>query len=324
MSVYGVAAMRHARFVIIILAICLGGYAGLLGLGRSSFYCSHTHSFFDTAPCFQPEVRGQQADVLLVGDSSLLYGINPRLVQAAGGGSTYNLGMVGPSFGFRVGKLIDRYLANNARPKAIILYFAPWHLLSGNRVTDPQWAPLGIYLLRHGGIDDIAAYLRVNPSAIVELPPLLWNGMTQSGARTSVFRKELALNHGYLNYDRRGTLRPLPDDCSPSTYDHRGMDVPDNRAALAALRQQYRARGIPLFVYIAPTAICDAQVAAVRQAYAGSADMIPQALPNRLFANDTTRAEHVHASPEGVAVFSNNLAAFIRAVVQPKLGSSAP
>jgi len=317
--------MRHARFILIILAICVGGYAALLGLGRSNVYCSRSHSFFDTAPCFQAEAHGQTAEVLLAGDSSLLYGIDPAIVAAAGGGSTYNLGMIGPSFGFRTQKLIDRYLANNARPKAIVLYFAPWHLISDDRVVDPQWAPLAVYLLRHGSVGDVAGYLRVNPAALVELPPILWNGLVGSGARASAFRGELTANHGHLDYDQRGALKPLADDCSPAAYDHHGLDLADNRAALARLRAHCRTEGIPLFVYVAPIAVCDAQIDGVRLAYAGVADMTPQALPNRLFADDAKqRAEHVHPSPAGVAIFSQNLAGFIRSTVDARQVPPAP
>lgn len=307
--------MQHLRFVVIVLGCCLAGYASLFAVGRSPLYCTHSNSYFDTAPCFQTEVQGRQVDTLLVGDSSLLYGIRPDLVAAAGGGSSYNLGMVGPSFGFRTSELIDRYLTRNGRPKAIILYFAPWQLISQDKVVDPQWAPLGIYQLRYGSGASFLAFVRAVPAALAELPPMIVANLTPHSAPALRRRAELASNDGYLAYTREG-LKPLPADCQPGQRPRRPLDVIDNRASLAELRAHYRSLGIPVFVYLAPLAVCDDEIGAVRRVYAGLTDNIPQALPNPLFVDDAKVAEHVHASEAGVAIFSRQLADFIRTRVQ--------
>jgi len=309
--------MQHLRFVLVVLVFCLAGYGSFFAMGRSSFYCTHSSSYFDTAPCFQAEVHGRQVDTLVVGDSSLLYGIRPDLVAAAGGGSSYNFGMVGPSFGFRTRELIDRYLAHNGRPKAIVLYFAPWQLISRDKVVDPQWAPLGIYQLRYGSGADFFGFLRAVPAALAELPPLIAANLTPHSAPALRRRAELARNDGYLAYTREG-LKPLPEDCQPGQRPRRPFDGIDNRASLAELRAHYRSLGIPVYVYLAPLAVCDDEIRTVRGIYAGLTDNIPQALPNPLFVDDAQVAEHVHASQAGVAVFSRNLADFIRTKVRAR------
>ena len=226
--------------------------------------------------------------------------------------------MVGPSFGFRPRNLIDRYLARNARPKAIILYFAPWHLISDRKIADPQWAPLGVYLLRHGSAGDLLRFVSINPAALVELPPILLTGLTSSGRKASAYRGDLVRNRGYLDYNARGKVKPLPANCSPASYERRDPYAVDNRAEVAALRAHYARLGLPVFVYVAPIATCDARIDEVRRAYAGVSDAVPQALPNPFFADDSKRAEHVHPSPAGASEFSRRLADFIKTVVQPK------
>ena len=312
--------MRSGGFVALVLAIALGGYAALLAAGRSPLYCTHSKSFFDTAPCFQPETTGVSTDTLLVGDSSLLYGIRPDLVAQAGGGSSWNLGMVGPSFSYLAPWLIDRYLRQNGKPKAIILYFAPWDVIADDRIVDPQWAPAAIALLRHGTLMEFARLVRHRPATIVELPPLLASGIGLGRGRADEDLAALKRQRGYLDYAARSKT-PLAADCIPGSLKAPAYPpAADNQAALRALKARYAARGIKVFVYVAPFAKCDGHLDAVRRAYAGVADVAPVELDNRFFAADTPLSNHVHASGEGVGVLSARLATFIRTTVQPQIG----
>jgi hypothetical protein len=309
--------MRHLVFVLVVLVICLGGYAAALGIGASRAYCTHSTNFLDAVPCYGSEPAGQTADLLLAGDSSLLYGISPALVAADGGGSVYNLGTVGPGFGFDPDMLIDRYLAHNVKPRAIILYLSPWDRLSKTEIEDPRWAQLGIFLLQHGRIGEIAAFLRALPSALVELPPIVVAGLGPHAGPTAAVAAQMAADRGHLDYSV-WMPRALGADCG---HGSRPPGAVDNRAALAVLRPRYEAQGIAVFIYVAPTAQCDAALGAVTRAYAGVADNRAQALPDRLFADDVKAQGHVHPSPAGPPVFSAGLAAFLRDVVQPKLAA---
>ena len=314
--------MGFGRFVLIVLAICAGGYAGLLALGRSPVYCRSSHVFSDTAPCFKPAVSGHRAEVLLVGDSSLLYSIRPDAVAAAGGGSSYNLGMVGPSFSFVATDLIDRYLARNDRPKAIILYFGANELISDRHIIDPQWAPAGIYLLQWGSAGDLLRLARARLSSLAELPPLVLNGIFAGGPRAVDYAGEMAVAQGWLHYGATSG-RTLDATCRASRLRQPPLVAADNAQAVAALRARYAAQGIPLFVYVAPTAQCDATIEPIRAAYRGVADNVPEALPNALFADDTPFTQHVHPSDAGVAVFSQRLADFVRETVRPRMAAAA-
>ena len=311
--------MQHRRFIVLFCAICVGGYALLIGVGRSPLYCRFSHNLFDTAPCFKQGMSGIKADVLLVGDSSLLYGVRPDIVAAEGGGTTYNLGMIGPSFAYQVADLIDGYLASNKRPRAIVLYFAPYERISHDRVADPMWAPLGVYLLRHGNWSAIAHFLAIRPSAIVEMPPIIVTGLTMPGPVLDGYVAEMRASGGYVDYARGN--RALPADCQPGSFKRPAYALGDNREVLADLRQRYQARGIPLFVYVAPTAACDNGIDAVRQRYRGVSDNVPQALANEDFADDVPEANHVHPSSAGVVAFSKTLANFLRTTVQPRLAN---
>lgn len=315
--------MRPLSFISIVLALCLAGYAAAIAIGSSPAYCRLSKSPLDAVPCYQSEISGQRAPVLLVGDSSLLYGISPKLIAASGGGETYNLGTVGPGFGFGPELLIDRYLAHNAKPRAIILYFSPWNRISRTRISDPRWAQLGIFLLQHGRADEIFAFVRALPSALVELPPIIVSSLGLSQGPVRAAAAQMAADKGHIDYGA-WMAHALGPECRGSAKAVAMLLDIDNRPALAALRHRYENRGIAIFVYVAPIAACDGAIGPVRAAYAGAADNIPQALPDRLFADDAKDGGHVHPSPAGPAAFSADLAAFIRTKVQPRVAAELP
>jgi hypothetical protein len=315
--------MRPMIFVSIVLAFCVAGYAAVMAIGSSSAYCRHSIAFLDAVPCYQSEATGQSAPVLLAGDSSLLYGVSPRLVAEAGGGDTYNLGTVGPGFGFGPEIMIDRYLAHNAKPLAIILYFSPWNRISRTRISDPRWAQFGIFLLQHGSLGEIARFLRALPSAIVELPPIIVGSLGLAQGPVPAVAAQMAADRGHLDYGA-WMPRALGPDCHGSGRPAAMLRDIDNRAALAALRRRYESQGIAVFVHVAPVATCDDAIGAVRAAYRGAVDNEPQALPDPLFADDAKDLGHVHPSPAGSAIFSANLAAFIRTRVQPRIATEPP
>jgi hypothetical protein len=303
------------RFVLTVVLVCGGTYALVYLLAISPIYCAYSRSFVDAAPCYKYDLRAIKADVLLVGDSALLYGIRPSLVQQASSGiSSYNYGMVGPSFTFDPQAIIDHYLATNSRPQAIVVYLSPWNRIERHRITDLQWFPLAVLTLRHGTLRDFFRLIRARPSAIVEVPPAIVRSIGLSTAPAKQRRLEMEQDGGHFNYS--ATLRDdnlaLPADCAPAT--HRRPDYPyaaDNKQAIAALRARYASQGIPLYVYIAPTASCDGEINEVRNIYAGVADNNPVALPDRYFADDTPLANHSHLNGDGVVTASGLLADFL-------------
>jgi hypothetical protein len=303
------------RFVLTVALVCGGTYALAYLFAISPAYCAYSQSFVDAAPCYKYDLRGVKADVLLVGDSALLYGIRPSLVQQASGGiSSYNYGMVGPSFTFDPEAIIDHYLATNSRPQSIVVYFSPWNRIERHRITDLQWFPLAVLTLRHGTLADFFRLIRARPSAIVEIPAAIIRSTGRSTTPAKQRRLDMEQDDGHLDYS--ATLRAdnlaLPADCAPASHKH--TDYPyaaDNKRAIAALRARYASRGIPVYVYIAPTALCDGEINEVRNIYAGVADNNPATLPDRYFADDTPLANHSHVNGDGVVMASALLADFL-------------
>ena len=119
---------------------------------------------------------------------------------------------------------------------------------------------------------------------------------------------------GHFNYD--ATLTDANRRLGPCRAEGTFGPAPQpahSRIALAALKARMAARGLPLYVYIAPFARCGARIAAIKQAYRGLADNEPTPLPDPLFAYGGGKGMNsVHVNAEGAAAASALLGRFIR------------
>jgi hypothetical protein len=302
-----------ARFLSVVTIVCGGAYTALYAFGISPAYCTFSRNYSDLAPCFKYDLRKMNTDILLVGDSSLLYGIRPSILQQVSQISSYNYGLVGPAITFDPQAVIDHYLATNARPRAVVLYFSPWNRFELHRITDPQWFPLAVLTLQHGTWIDFARLFYARPSSIVEIPPTIVRSIGLSSTLSKQSRAAMEGDGGHLDYS--ANLSPdhfaLATNCRSTEFESVSSYAADNHVFLATLRAHYANLGLTLLMYVAPTALCDGQISQVTAAYSGVSDNQPVTLPNRFFANDTPVASHSHVNADGVEQVSKLLAEFL-------------
>jgi hypothetical protein len=306
-------ARGWGRFLLAVAVVCLAGYSVFFGLTVSQVFCAYTRSFAEIAPCYKFDVQGKSVDLLLVGDSALLYGVRPSLVEKASRFSSYNYGMQGPAFSFDPQGVIDRYLATNGRPKAIIVYISPWNRIVRHELNDPQWFPLAVLTLRHQLWANFFRLLLARPPAIVEIPQIILRSIGFFTPSTRKWRLQMEGDDGYFDYNSTlsAAQAVLGADCGPPQVHLPSPYAADNRKTLADLRSQYAATGIPLYVYVAPTALCDGKIEEVLNMYHSVADNDPKALANIYFANDNPLGRHSHLNKEGTVVASALLADFL-------------
>lgn len=302
--------MAGVRFILIVLGICVAGYSSLLLFGGTSTYCALTKGKADLTPCYKYFVKNQKAEILLVGDSSLLYGVEPDVVEKVSHRSVYNYGIVGPVFAFDPEQVIDHYLARNERPKAIVVYISPWDQVEPGAIHDEIWFPAGLAALQHGTAKEVFAVLRARPSALVELPPIILRSIGFSRTPNVVLREAMEAAGGHFDYPATLTdVNRAIGRCPYSDSDARVPDTARTRSTLAALKARMAARGIPLYVYAAPFARCGANVAAIEQAYRGVSDNAPTPLPDALFSSDAR--PFVHVNEDGAKAVSTLLGEFV-------------
>ena len=281
-------------------------------LSKSSMYCSLTKSNADLSPCYKFLVKNQRADVLLVGDSALLYGVKPEIVERYAHRSSYNYGIVGPVFAFDPEKVINHYLETNARPMAVVVYLSPWDIVEPGHIDDHVWFPLGLQTMQHGNLADLLRLLRARPLALTELPQVVVQSVGFSLGRNDAARRLMEAERGRFNYGATIPAgRRRMDHCALPAGTTKVPDTSATGKAMARLKAHYAQRGLPVFFYVAPFAGCGVDEGAVRRAYVGLADNRPTAIADGYFPPETAKGPFVHVNDDGVEVVSRMLGQFI-------------
>lgn len=301
--------MSHSRYVIIVLCMCAIAYGALFFLVSSPLYCKISTSYGDLSPCTKFRTAGKDAQVLLVGDSSLLYGVRPAVVQAVAGETVYNDGVVGGLFPFNPIGVIDNYLRHNRRPRAIVVYLSPTAVLDPGTIHDRVWFPLGLAALHSSGVVSWNDVLRNRPMALFELPAIAFANIGFSTARNRQRVAAIEAAAGFFDYsavvpDRRRQINVCTDNAD------KWQLTPDiDRAEIDRIKTHYAASGLPIYFYLAPFSHCGTDTARTFAAYAGLADNRPAVLDDALFVND---GMHVHVNAAGSQIASQMLGQFIR------------
>jgi hypothetical protein len=162
-------------------------------------------------------LAGTDADIVIFGDSSALYGIDTPRLSATLGVKAINLPQSIGSIVVNGDIPLRRYLAQNKPPQLIVFYFSPWDL-DFDAVNDPKVYEGTEQLLRHGTMPEILHMLRTNPRNLITFPLMFYragSSITQLWATAG--QKIVPPRSGFEPYPET-PYGPLPDNCvlSPS------------------------------------------------------------------------------------------------------------
>ncbi len=304
------------------LLFCLAVLAApYFALRSNTLYCRHNQVFWNANDCVKFSLRRQQADIVLVGDSSLVFGVRPDLIQRRLKQSAFNLGQPAGGMIFYPGMLLDHYLARNSRPRLIILYVGAWTLLKHQEDLDHLWDDGATAAIRHGNLQQIGTIFADDPRRLVRVPIVfLHQGLVQFSRSDRWWRDasaEMRAGRGWFAVWRPGrpfaTQRPggahevpvaLPDRCTLPVKALGAL----NRRQIEQFRKTYQRDGTRVLVYVAPVPDCDPTYPAIVHAYAGIADNRPRTMPGHDFIDDGWR---IHTSPEGADRATKQVCDFI-------------
>lgn len=301
--------VSSARYLVIVLAATLLLFALMLAscIALARFQPRGSFDFYQVLATEEFGQHGKSADLLFVGDSSLLYGVKPKVVSRALGMRVRSLPLYGSAGLASYELLLDDYLAHNRRPKIIVFYVAaqapvesPWHSF------EKTWT-----LLKFGDLSDLAR-AGVNPY------DLFFTALHIVKNATSPILPERALR---LPATLAQTDGFFPIDMPPLT--HCNIDsktdleaYTGNRFAdepwdiFAAAREKYRALGIKVLTYISPMPACDVAYDYFRDKFPFSAAPLRR-LPNGEFV------DYNHLTDEGASRNSQAIAQIIGDRLKP-------
>ena len=161
----------HARFLLAAalfsLVVLVSPY---LAIRSNTLYCKYSRVFWNPTDCFKFALHDQSANIVLVGDSSLVFGARPNLLAQRLHRSAVNLGLPAGSIIFFPGILLDHYLARNRQPSLIVLYVSPWTLVQHQNDMEHLWNDGARVAIRHGTLAEIGRIFADDPRRLIQLP----------------------------------------------------------------------------------------------------------------------------------------------------------
>jgi hypothetical protein len=308
----------HSRYLLAIAAICLMVAGAIVASTTGSFYYRHSTSFWDVVEEHQFSVRGQKADILFVGDSSLLFGVSSDEISRETGLGVYSLGVAMPALAIDRDLLIAQYLAHNEAPRLMVLYISAAMRAKAPFAFPPTWYEGETMLMRYGDAGRAIDFFSANDTEISRFLALAGRRILAfdwTGRNYRTLAAALDVGHGYVVPPQ---IRILDTDRCPISD---SPILPDEEF-IQRFRKESAARNIPAAVYLAPLPDCDPRFAATSTQYSRFVDNVPYTLPHGLFVDDLQREHLVSA---GARQNSRIVATFLnRFITTSQPGAQAP
>jgi hypothetical protein len=254
------------------------------------------------------QTADQNADIVVYGDSTALYGVDPLQMEKDLGLKVVNLPNTMGSLPVVDDLSLHLYLAHNRAPKLIVLYLSSWNL----NYMHP-WGPRLFegeeMLLRHGSWSQIFHFAAHHLEETLNFPFRVYSGLGPhvivDVLHGSHAVPEIVASRGHEVNDL--PVGPLASDCTlPDTLleEHRTDSV-------QALINRYSTPQTKTMLYLSPVPGCqnaDALLSAIR-----AKNNLPAALPAVLAASDFSSDNmFAHVRPDAVSTSTDLLTQAIR------------
>jgi hypothetical protein len=252
------------------------------------------------------ELTAESFDIVVFGESTGRYDIDPRIVSSKLRLKTINLSEDLP-FLQLVGEFgLDHYLSTNQKPKLLVLAISP------SNVSLPPLRPEisgfeGWYsLIRHGNTENAFTLLLRDPIslfnfwsvAIYQTLPL-----ARPGGAYSVLHDQVVDGKGYVPYP---LLVPLAS-CPAAPLEQK--ELVKQHSYVDYFVRKYELRGLKVAVFLTPVPDCNPNLRVFKNSLLGVASNEPYGISRDLFAADEYAA---HALPRAVPRISEDLVAAIK------------
>jgi hypothetical protein len=262
---------------------------------------------------FVASSTGTNADVVIFGDSSALFGIDPLLMSAETGLKVVNLPNAISSLPVTDDMALQRYLEHNAPPRLLVFYFAPWNLDYRN-VSSTQALYEGEQMLaRHGSLGQLLAFARSHPSEAGLFPFRFYsiNSLTVFLSHLRRWHEDppivRSMGHADLVLATSKLLKPscrFPEKLLHQSQVDSALD----------LAKKYGDRATAVMFYIAPVPHCENAELLKAGPYSELSAAPPQEMEPNLYDDD---GYFIHLDHRGVPPATNQLVTAVQAALRP-------
>ena len=299
------AQKRHLLlFLLPFVAVPCLILAAALAIVPTPWFTQHSGSSYLANMGYAAKLHNATCDVLIYGDSSAMLSVDPAILQAKTGLSACNIAEFEGVTLMDHTLLVDRFLANNPRPRVILFLYAPEDLN-----IPAKWPKVSMY-------EAISFNLQYERNA--RTAKLLFQhpdeafGWAELGMRRAIQRARAPIMAPDVLHQRendRGIFRYEPSvaqSCSATLY-----PTPPDTAWIADLRSRYGVQGTHVLVDAVPAPTCDPSLDVYRKNLNGVIDNSPYpTLP----VTDFLTEGRLHVNATGVEAVSSMVAAQVNAL----------
>ena len=260
------------------------------------------------------KTAGQDADIVVYGDSTALYGVDPLQMEKDLGLKVINLPNTMGSLPVVDDLSLYQYLAHNPPPKLIVFYMSSWNLNYMN-----PWGPRLFegeeMLLRHGSWNRIFHFAVHHLEETLNFPFRVYSGLGPHAIidllRSSHAVPEVVASRGHEVNDL--PVGPLSSGCSLPDVLVQEHDT----ASVQALINRYSTPQTKTMLYLSPVPGC--QNAGALLSSIRAKNNIPAALPAVLPAGDFSSDNmYAHVRPDAVTASTDLLTRAVRSRQEAK------
>jgi hypothetical protein len=263
-------------------AMALLYFAGFF-LARSPLWDRVNPSFFARPLNYAFETSGENADIVIFGDSTALLGVDPSQMSSALGVKVLNLVNTQPSLVVNDDMSLRHYLKQNRPPKLIVFYFAPWDFDYGHNDFNSRPTYDGEeLLLRRGTPQEVLAFVGKHPREALMFPLKFYASAW-----------EFALHHvpkqnqeAQLSATRGHIDNADPTTMSPACRFPQYLIDMVRFSWVHDLGERYRSPETKVLFYVAPVPACENVSEILRRPYDQLPASPPKAVPANFFVND--------------------------------------
>jgi hypothetical protein len=307
---------RYIRYLFTKFSIVLFLLVTPFVLLQSPTYRRHVYYLWHPLVDEKLSARRLNADILFVGDSSLLMGLEPEVIKQRTGLSAYNLGVPGEAFCMASEVLLRSYLANNRTPKLLILYMSPQtncSAVASRREAAGAYDNIITLSLSHQN-DRLISLLLSHPSYVPMFALNSWYLMLTNFDATG-----LRYNTAVASLRAGGGYFPNPVNVPLNACANSDSGMPLDIKFMRQFQHEYADFGGRFGIYLNPMPDCDPRYSRYKREAAGVADNTLQRMPHDLFTYDTA-----HLLPSGAEQNSRSVALFLSEFIQGRTNNGAP
>lgn len=297
---------QWGRYLAIVVLIPLLFYPLPFFLATSANYEHWATSTWTPMLEYSYSLRGQDADVVIFGDSSAFIGLDPRIINRTLGIRSVVLPDSVGSIPVTGDKPLESYMAQNRPPKLLVLYFSPWDM-DFRRIAAFRQFEGQEMMLRHDTWGNIGRFALQQPTELLAYPFRLYSTFGPKMIKAVLHHvdreKEVADALGHADYKEH--FAPLTSDCLiPRDY-----LAKTGTASVQALVQKYTTPQTRVLVYVAPVPACRNAAEETGRPFADVHAEGQKTLPPEEFAADPYYA---HVLPQFVPDSTAQLIATLR------------